>query len=120
MSLSTDEAARILGVASHEIERVECRDGGWFALQHDMASHATVWRHVPGHELAASAVAEEGPEEVAPVGDADGDGVPDGAVAEVLDWVGDDSDRAVRAIEAEEVREKPRTTLISALEKLIG
>jgi hypothetical protein len=53
-----------------------------------------------------------------PVGDLDGDTVPDGAAAEVLAWVGDDPARAGAALKAEQQREKPRTTLITALEKL--
>jgi hypothetical protein len=53
-----------------------------------------------------------------PVGDLDGDTVPDGAAAEVLTWVGDDPTRAATALTAEQQRERPRTTLITALEKL--
>jgi hypothetical protein len=47
-----------------------------------------------------------------------GDGVPDGTAAEVLEWVGDDHDKAAQALEAEQAREKPRSTLVGALEKL--
>lgn len=48
----------------------------------------------------------------------DPDAVPDGTVAVVLGWVGDDRERAVRALEVENAAEKPRTTLVNALEAL--
>ncbi|MFD9124350.1 hypothetical protein [Kitasatospora sp. NPDC059571] len=38
--------------------------------------------------------------------------------AAVLAWVGDDKDRAAQALAAEKVTEKPRTGLVTALEKL--
>lgn len=50
----------------------------------------------------------------------DGDTVPDGTAQDVLSWVGDDKDRAAQALEAEHGRDKPRSTLIAALEKLAG
>jgi hypothetical protein len=147
MSLTADEAARILGVAAHEVLKVEHRDGGWWAHHEDMASHTRTWRSVPGHELAASFAGLGDPafaaavdadavtiacpacvlgecsipeHQAVPVGDTDGDGVPDGAIAEVLEWVGEDHDRAVRALEAEGERPAPRTTLITALQKVTG
>ena len=43
-----------------------------------------------------------------------------GGVSEILDWVGDDVDRAQQAWEAEVEREKPRSTLVKALESLLG
>jgi hypothetical protein len=43
--------------------------------------------------------------------------VPDGTVQEVLDWVGDDPDRAERALEAERLGDG-RSTLISKLEAI--
>lgn len=41
-------------------------------------------------------------------------------VQEVLDWVGDDNDRAQQAWEAEVERDKPRSTLVKALESILG
>lgn len=133
------EAARQLSVAEHEIVDVRPADGWWEALHHDMSSHEEAWRRVPG---TPKYVGEQGPElidaeTVANIGNAlaseqperdsgvegspeSGFGeVPDGTVAAVLDWVGDDSDRAVAAIEAEEARDQPRTTLVAALEKVV-
>jgi hypothetical protein len=50
----------------------------------------------------------------------EGEEVPDGNADAVLDWVGDDRDRAQRALAAEEGRDHPRSTLISKLRKLAG
>lgn len=38
--------------------------------------------------------------------------------AEVLEWVGDDPERAVEALEVEQAKDKPRSTLVKQLEKL--
>lgn len=38
--------------------------------------------------------------------------------AVVMAWVGDDPARAAEALEAEQVKDKPRSTLVRALEKL--
>lgn len=48
------------------------------------------------------------------------DGVPDGTVDDVLDWVGEDADRATLALAAEVARQKPRKTVLAALEALTG
>ncbi|MFC5802801.1 hypothetical protein [Streptomyces formicae] len=49
----------------------------------------------------------------------DPEGLDIGAKADaVLAWVGDDADRAAEALEAELVKDKPRSTLVKALEKL--
>jgi hypothetical protein len=57
-----------------------------------------------------------------PAVDQDGDGVPDGTVAQVLDWVSEDeslvADRAAAALEAENRRETPRTGVLTGLAKL--
>lgn len=46
--------------------------------------------------------------------------VPDGTVADVLEWVGDDTDRAVDALAVEQSAEHPRSTLIASLSDIIG
>lgn len=46
------------------------------------------------------------------------DQVPDGAAEKVLDWVGEDTERAARALEVEQRKDKPRTTLLDQLAKL--
>lgn len=67
----------------------------------------------------------EAPEQVVddpdgPGVDLDGDGIPEGSAPQVLTWVGDDIERANRALEAEQVKDKPRAGLITALTKLTG
>lgn len=47
------------------------------------------------------------------------DDVPDGVMADVLAWVGEDAERARAALDAEQQREKPRATLVSALELML-
>lgn len=134
--MNTHEAARLLGVASHEVLEVRHDTEGWWALHEDMASHIRLWRNIPAWQLvgersaeiamlpSGAVVRESGttPEEVAtgPAVDVDGDGVPDGTAAQILEWVGDDPGRAERALAAESARDRPRTVLTAALEKLVG
>lgn len=47
------------------------------------------------------------------------DGVPDGPVAAVLEWVGADPARAAEALAVERARETPRTGVVTALTKII-
>jgi len=56
-------------------------------------------------------------ETVAPPGEVD---LESATVQDILDWVGDDTDRAQQAWEAEVERDKPRSTLVKALESLLG
>jgi hypothetical protein len=46
--------------------------------------------------------------------------VPKGTSAEVLAWVGLDSDRAQLALDAEQATAKPRKGLVEELEELLG
>jgi hypothetical protein len=48
------------------------------------------------------------------------DPVPTGSAEDVLAWVGDDPDRAKRALATEQAAEKPRVTLVDKLTKLTG
>lgn len=51
--------------------------------------------------------------------DITGDGVPEGSIAQILGWVGDDVDKARLALAAENAAEKPRVGLVAELTKLI-
>lgn len=62
-------------------------------------------------ELAAESAADREAYESEPV--------PEGTTAEIMDWVGDDADRAQRALDAENENDKPRKTLVSQLENMI-
>jgi hypothetical protein len=44
----------------------------------------------------------------------------DASVAKVLEWVGEDRARADEALAAEKYKEKPRATLVKALEQLLA
>lgn len=48
------------------------------------------------------------------------DEVPDGPADKVLAWVGDDPERALAALLAEQARDKPRATLIDQLAVAAG
>lgn len=41
-----------------------------------------------------------------------------GTVIEILEWVGEDPERAADALDAERLRDKPRSTLIASLEEI--
>lgn len=47
--------------------------------------------------------------------DADPNAVPSGTVPEILTWVGEDADRAKRALDVENENERPRRGLIKQL-----
>ncbi len=50
----------------------------------------------------------------------DPDAVPEGTIKEVLAWVGDDSDRATRALDAERTSNDPRKGLVRQLEEKLA
>jgi hypothetical protein len=90
------------------------RRGVRLATAEDLANPPTPTAAVPG-ELSepVAEVPEPSPEpapEVAPV--------PDGTVDEVLEWVGDDPTRARRAADAEQAKDRPRTSLLAKLDKI--
>ena len=45
--------------------------------------------------------------------------VPEGTAKEVMSWVGDDAERAQRALDAEQSSGDPRSTLVEDLERVI-
>lgn len=49
----------------------------------------------------------------------DASSVPDGTVAQVLEWVGYDPDRAKAALVSEHAKREPRKTLIDAVEGIV-
>lgn len=48
------------------------------------------------------------------------DAVPTGTAPEILTWVGDDKEKAQKALDVEKADEKPRKGLVSELEKLLA
>lgn len=87
-----------------------------------------VWHLVAGEEvsggLADYLLATSSPVEQTspgPAEDLDGDGVPDGTRDQVLEWVGDDRQRAQAAWDAEVAKgDKARSTLLATLEQLLS
>lgn len=59
------------------------------------------------------------PEPLATEPSKDPDAVPDGTVAEVEAWVGDDIERADRALDVENAKTKPRSSLVDHLTAVI-
>jgi hypothetical protein len=56
-----------------------------------------------------------------PAVDTDGDGVPDGTIGQVVEWVGADLDRAALALTAEKAKgDTARSTLVAALTRLLS
>lgn len=83
---------------------------------HDSLSGLASWEG----DRDVTAVAEED-EDGQPVDgpEVDGDEVPAGTVEEVMRWVGNDPERADRALDVEEDAKKPRATLIEKLMAVI-
>jgi len=52
--------------------------------------------------------------------DDDSEPVPDGTTAEILRWVGDDQQKAQRALEKEQADDRPRAGLTGELKKILG
>lgn len=51
----------------------------------------------------------------------DGDEPPvDGTIDALMAWVGDDKERAARALEAEQAKDKPRSTVVKRLAAMAG
>jgi hypothetical protein len=144
MSLSIEDAARIMGMKPHrEVRQATPVDGGTVALTHD--GGRTLIRDDGSMEFnlpALSVVVDDETEaklarieadldqlgelldEQDDDGEPDGDGLDAalaGNAAGVLAWVDGDAGRATRAIEAEQSREAPppRSTLIADLRKVL-
>lgn len=65
-----------------------------------------------------AAAAEGAGQELETPGGEQPDEVPDVSKDELLAWVGEDTDRAARALAAENARDKPRSTVVAELEKV--
>lgn len=92
--------------------------------------HRTYWNYqvitlakgeeIPNGEFADHLIASGAPievEEAPPAPPADPDAVPQGTVAEILAWVGEDKDKAAKALAAEQAAERPRAGIVGPLEK---
>lgn len=52
--------------------------------------------------------------------EAEANKTPQGTTKEILEWVGNDLERAQRALDQENADEKPRKTVVKALEDLLN
>jgi len=103
-------------VLTDGVERMWTPDGV-FAVN-DCAQNRNL-RPLPDELRTAGVVTEEEVAESAEEQAEDtADEVPDGTADQVLSWVDGDPERAALAIEAEELREKPRTVLLGQLRKV--
>lgn len=133
-TLSVTGAAKRLGMAVHEVVGVYAAEGGHVVVTHD--GHPTLI--TDGGELVFGAEAirarlqldEPADEEDDAEADdgktggqtqtPDGDAVPEGTIEVVLAWVGDDKEKAAKALEVERGRPSPRSGLLAKLEPLAG
>lgn len=109
--MDNPEAAHLLGVAEAEIVDVKAEAGWWHALHHDMASHDENWRKIA--QVSA-------PEFIPATQPVDDQAPPDGTVQAILDWVDEDPARAQAALDVEQAKDSPRSTLVATLEKLVA
>lgn len=116
--LSREEAAVEMGMQLSEVVEVIDVPNGTVVETHDGVRTLVTsdGQFLPYTESLAAPAPVDADEDV----DLDGDGVPDGAAPGVLTWVGEDSQRAAAALDAERARDKPRSSLITALEKLVS
>lgn len=136
--MTREEAARVMGVAPREVSRVAVEahgvtvvmSSGAHRLIGDDGVYATDDHPANGHlrrfhppETDDGPVAEELDAVIGQLVD-DGlvtetpaDGVPEGTVEEVLAWIGDDPERALAALDAENARRPTRKSLIKRLEE---
>lgn len=74
----------------------------------------------PSNEAESQPEAEtSGASESEPEAAPDDEEVPEGTVNATLEWVGDDKDRAQRALDKEKASDDPRVTLIRELEDIL-
>src|SRR5882757_2700324 len=123
------DVARLLKVADADVESFEENAHGLFVTIRDGGRRVVTKDglfacddHPAGAQLRrwVEPVGESGPElvslpEAVEVKPSEPEPVPDGIAEAVLSWVGSDPERALAAWDAEQARDKPRSTLIAAL-----
>lgn len=136
------KVARMLRVADadvrkviHDVEKnhyvVDLVDGGkvllheagkWFALNDHRSiknmERAPAPESAPTEQVSKPEPQESAPSVEVPAPVAVEDDVPNGTANDVISWVGDDKDKASRALEAERAKDKPRSVLITTLERI--
>jgi hypothetical protein len=132
MSFDAAEAAKRLGVPESEVAAVRDTMHGPVVTTTDgrayiVTDNGNLAFYESGPQDTAFPVFVPAAEPEEPAVDVDGDGVPDGSARQVTDWVnrGEDADevrdRAAMALAAERGKgDDARSTLVAALEKLVG
>jgi hypothetical protein len=120
------EAARQLGMKEREITAVEKTADGLVITTHDGVR--TLVGTDGGFQVVSTPVVIPEDERCEACGGTgrksestdspSDDGVPDGSADDVVKWVGEDRERAGRALAAEQARPTPRSTLVEKLERL--
>lgn len=126
--LTHEQAAKQMGMAVREIIKVVALGDGHVVETHDgvhmllLPGEKPVRYTGPLAVTPVEAVDDEPstPDDGKRVNEGQAAAVPDGTVEQVLEWVGDDLDRAIAACEVEQARPKPRAGLMAALEKVVG
>lgn len=153
MTWSIEDAARAMGMASHEVlavaevgdyHVVTTHDGQHTAVTEEGEVLLLTKEQAAGLGIGEQAETDESVEDpdvaeiaelarqeqenqgqppapVVPVpdpGDEQPDAVPDVSKDELLAWVGEDTERAARALAVEQERDKPRSTVVAELEKV--
>lgn len=98
-----------------ETVHILCDNGS--VMAHDLPLPSGIADRVARGQL--KLVNEDGSDVGAVPAVVDSDEVPAGSIATVVGWVGEDRDRAERALSAEQSAEKPRVTLVAALTTLL-
>jgi hypothetical protein len=129
--LTRAELARLMGMKAGEVLAAEETDGGWLVTTHDqVVSYVTVDEAtgrafctpymVDGRLVSAVPVVQA--ESVAAGGDRAEDLQdlpPEGSEKQVLEWVGDDAERAAAALRMEQATGSPRKGLVAKLARIV-
>lgn len=129
------ELARRMGIKADEIEDVSDGPAGLVIATRDGATYIDVPEDNPDAEGKTGLMFLSAPSETfdgsfpvfasealdaeGPVDGLDPEDVPDGTVDDVLGWVDDSPERAAAALDIEEARSKPRSSLVEALAAII-
>ncbi len=119
MTWSIDEAAKRMGMPAHEVLAV-AEVGDYHVITTHDGQHTLVTEDGQTEPYNGDPARLEDPRLAADAGEGEPSAPrpPEGTADEVLAWVGEDAERAAAALEAEQARAKPRSTLVAQLEKL--
>lgn len=91
-----------------------CDNGA--VMEHDLPLPSGIQARVDAKQLHIV----DPPEKSEPEAPADPEAVPTGKIPAIMAWVGDDKERAQKALDAENATDKPRSTLVAELTELLN